>query len=86
MESDYAYRMFAVVWARCLLEWARVCNTPAFGYAGSSPAAPIRCLWRRVGGLNGVARWALCSLIALARWMPGAVVWILETPVFPYWE
>jgi hypothetical protein len=84
MESDYAYRLCAVIWARCLLEWARVCNTPAFVHAGSSPAAPIDLLRRGIKCLKAVPRAAIHLLWGLGCRLVRFVIWVLETPVFPY--
>jgi hypothetical protein len=84
MESDYAYRLCAVIWARCLMEWARVCNTPAVRHAGSSPAAPIRRWWHRAGGIKGIILWAVRLLVAVVRRIVALIVWVMETPLFPY--
>ena len=59
MESDYAYNLIMLFWARCLLEWVTVCNTAAIVHEGSSPSAPTNYI-RFMSGC-WVAANPLCS-------------------------
>ena len=88
MESDYAYRLLAVTWARCLLEWARACKAPAIVHEGSSPSAPIGGRRRRMSGIGRSGLWCLGQLVRLCgwiviavRWILRGVAWLMETPV-----
>ena len=81
MEGDYAYRMMAVIWARCLLEWVRACKAPALVHEGSSPSAPIQ---RFIRGLWRLAVRIVRLAPLVGRWVWKVVLWVLETPVHSY--